>query len=32
MAELTSEDVFEGPAARLIDAVIQFGEGDTCRK
>jgi hypothetical protein len=32
MAELTSEDVFEGPAARLIDAVIQFGEGDTSRK
>jgi DNA repair exonuclease SbcCD ATPase subunit len=32
MAELTSQDVFEGPAARLIDAVIQFGERETSRK
>ena len=32
MAELTSQDVFEGRAARLIDAVIQFGERETSRK
>jgi hypothetical protein len=32
MAELTSQDVFEGPAARLIQAVIRFGERDTPRK
>src|SRR5262245_12415713 len=32
IAELTSQGVFQGPSARLIDAVIQFGKCGTSDK